>query len=65
MLATKQGSLADLNNKGFIFEPKFDGTRTIIYKKRNKIKLVNRRDINVTYRYPELNELWKYIKNDL
>ena len=63
MLA-KQGSRNDLDNKEFIFEPKFDGIRILIYKKGNKIKLINRREVDVTHRYPELKELWKNIKND-
>jgi bifunctional non-homologous end joining protein LigD len=64
VMLAKQGSIKDLDNKDFIFEPKFDGTRVLIYKSGNKIKLINRRDNNVTHRYPELKELWKNIKND-
>lgn len=60
--------LAKVGNKeifklnGFIFEPKLDGTRVLIYKKNNDIKLINRRDRDITYRYPELLCIWKNIK---
>lgn len=63
MLA-KQGSVDDLDKKGFIFEPKFDGTRVLIHKKGNEIKLMNRRDKNITYRYPELKNIGKNIEKD-
>lgn len=64
VMLAKQGSTKDLDNKDFIFEPKFDGTRVLIYRNGSKIKLINRRDNNVTHRYPELKDLWKNIKND-
>jgi bifunctional non-homologous end joining protein LigD len=64
VMLAKQGSIKDLDNKDFIFEPKFDGTRVIIYKTDSKIKLINRRDRDITHRYPELKDLWKNIKND-
>jgi len=49
----KTGSKRDLNRK-WIFEPKFDGTRIFLVKTNKKIKLINRRGRNITYRYPEL-----------
>jgi bifunctional non-homologous end joining protein LigD len=64
VMLAKQGSIKDLGNKEFIFEPKFDGTRVLIYKSGGKIKLINRRDRDITRRYPELKDLWKNIKSD-
>ena len=46
----------------FIFEPKLDGTRVLIYKDGNDIELINRRGKDITYRYPELLDIVKYIK---
>ena len=48
------GSQDDLKRSHFIFEPKFDGTRVLIYKQKEEIKLINRRGLNISYRYPEL-----------
>jgi DNA ligase D-like protein (predicted ligase) len=64
VMLAKQGSIKDLDNKDFIFEPKFDGTRVLIYKNDSKIRLINRRGNDVTHRYPELKELWKNIRNN-
>lgn len=64
MMLAKQGSLKDLKDKNFIFEPKFDGTRVLIHKEGKKIRLINRRNNNITHRYPELEELWRNIKDD-
>jgi len=47
---------------GYIFEPKFDGTRVLIYKEGNNIELINRRDKDITYKYPELLEIPRNIK---
>ena len=49
----KPGDEKDLNRK-WIFQPKLDGTRAICYFENNKFKLINRRNINITHRYPEL-----------
>ncbi|HTY43947.1 MAG TPA: non-homologous end-joining DNA ligase, partial [Patescibacteria group bacterium] len=64
LMLAQQGSIEDLNNKEFIFEPKFDGTRVLIYKKGKNIKLINRRNNNITYRYPELEDIWKNFRAD-
>ncbi|RLE38847.1 DNA ligase [Candidatus Woesearchaeota archaeon] len=58
-MLTKLGEKSDLNKKGFISEPKLDGTRAILIKKGKKIQLINRRYRNITYRYPE----FKFDKN--
>ncbi len=64
VMLAKQGNIEDLKSKNFIFEPKFDGTRVLIYKKDREIRLINRRHRDITYRYPELKEIWKNIKED-
>lgn len=60
--------LAEIGNqeifkeKGWIFEPKFDGTRVAIVKEGNKVRLINRRGKDISYRYPELRGIVKNIK---
>ncbi|MEM2932865.1 MAG: non-homologous end-joining DNA ligase [Candidatus Pacearchaeota archaeon] len=56
------GSKADLSLKGWIYEPKLDGTRVLVYKNKNRIRLINRRKNDITYRYPELAEIGKNIR---
>lgn len=51
MLA-QPGGPKDLRRSGFIFEPKLDGTRALLYKGEG-IRLINRRDNEITDRYPE------------
>jgi len=51
MLA-KVGDKKGLSKKGFIFEPKLDGTRALCYKNK-ELKFINRRNTNITHRYPE------------
>lgn len=50
------GSISDLS-KRMIFEPKLDGTRVLIFKDGEDIKLVNRRGVNIAYRYPEIRPI--------
>jgi len=54
MLA-EQGSERDLARKGYIFEPKLDGTRAICYLNNESITMINRRGRDITYRYPEFD----------
>lgn len=64
VMLAKKGNKEILNKKalaGFIFEPKFDGTRILIYKDGNDIELINRRGKDVTFRYPELLDIPRYI----
>ncbi|HID94014.1 MAG TPA: DNA ligase [bacterium (Candidatus Stahlbacteria)] len=49
------GKRADLHREGFLFEPKLDGTRTIVYKEDSKVILINRRGYDITHRYPEFS----------
>ncbi len=44
----------ELMKKDYFFEPKLDGTRAICYVDSN-LRLINRRDRNITYRYPEFD----------
>lgn len=53
MLAS-QGKEEDLDREGYVYEPKLDGTRALCYKD-GKIKFINRRDRDITERYPELD----------
>ena len=50
-----QGSKLDLARKGFIFEPKLDGTRALCYKDGAHLRFINRRDHEMTPRYPEFD----------
>ncbi|MEM4214924.1 MAG: non-homologous end-joining DNA ligase [Candidatus Pacearchaeota archaeon] len=54
--------LLDRKTVGFIFEPKLDGTRVLIYKGGDNIQLINRRDKDITFRYPELLDIVNQIK---
>lgn len=55
-----------LNNTDFIFEPKLDGTRALLYKAKDKIKFINRRQKRIDERYPEFQtkDFLKSIKAD-
>ena len=47
MLAS-QGSRNDLERKRYIFEPKHDGVRVIVYKVKTRLKLYNASGKNIT-----------------
>lgn len=51
MLAAS-GTKEDLRRPGFVYEPKLDGTRAICYKD-GRLRLINRRERDITSRYPE------------
>jgi len=53
MLAA-MGSKDDLERDGYIYEPKLDGTRALCYVS-STMKFVNRRDHDITERYPEFS----------
>lgn len=61
MLA-KTGSKEILGSEKYFFEPKLDGTRAILYKDGEKLKLVNRRDKQIQHRFPELLGITNAIK---
>jgi len=52
------------NDENFIFEIKFDGTRTIAYinKEKKEVRFLNRRGTWFENRYPEMKELWKDVE---
>lgn len=52
------------DSQEFLFEIKFDGTRTIAYidAERKEVRFLNRRGIWFQERYPEMRELWKDVR---
>lgn len=48
----KLGTTNDLKRSDYYFEPKLDGTRAIAYIEKN-MRFINRRNIDITSRYPE------------
>ena len=58
MLADKKEPFDDPD---FMFEVKWDGVRALAYLDKG-LHIINRRDIDITYRYPELHNLAKFIK---
>ena len=60
MLA-KIGEKSILSSKQYFFEPKLDGTRAVLYMKGRKLDFINRRNRNITYRYPEFKNFHKFI----
>ncbi len=60
MLA-KLGSVKDLSRKYFIYEPYLGGTRALVYKSGDHIRILNRKGMWIEFRYPELLELVKNI----
>ncbi|MEM1981206.1 MAG: non-homologous end-joining DNA ligase [Candidatus Hadarchaeales archaeon] len=63
MLA-KMGSPSDLKRKNFIWEPKLDGTRALVYREGEKVGFLNRRGKWIEYRYPELSSLSSHLLSD-
>ncbi len=47
-----------------LFELKWDGTRCIAFIDRRKVRLQNRRLVDITYRYPELGKMAEGLKAD-
>lgn len=50
------------NDKKYLFEVKFDGMRAIIYASHDKVSIYNRHKKEITYLFPELNNI-KVSKN--
>jgi len=46
----------------YLYEIKWDGTRCLAFISRGKVRLQNRRLHDITYRYPELQDLPKHVK---
>ena len=55
MLA-RVGTKKDLSRKGYLYEPKLDGTRAVCYK-NDTLDFINRRGRKISSRYPELQFL--------
>lgn len=51
---TAQDAVVYLENQGWYFEPKLDGVRCIAYVGAGKVRLMNRRGVEITGRYPEV-----------
>lgn len=45
-----------------IFELKWDGSRCIVFVDKKNVRLQNRRLMNITYRYPELLNMSKFLR---
>jgi bifunctional non-homologous end joining protein LigD len=58
------GDNSVLTKSNFIFEPKIDGTRVFIHKEGSRIKLFNRKGIDITSIYPEFKDISKNILAD-
>ena len=59
MLLTEKNK--PFNNRNYIFEPKFDGIRALIYANKNQIKILSRNKNNISNLFPELIK----IKNNI
>lgn len=59
MLLTEKNKPFD--NRNYIFEPKFDGIRALIYANKNQIKILSRNKNNISNLFPELIK----IKNNI
>jgi len=55
MLA-KLGDISVFDSKDYIYEPKLDGTRAIVYIESQGIRMFNRRNVDIAWRYPEITE---------
>ena len=53
------------SKEGWVFEPKFDGIRAIAYIIDGEVKILSRRGLDLTSRYPELAESLGKSKTDL
>jgi DNA ligase D-like protein (predicted ligase) len=63
MLA-RTGSSSDLNREDFLWEPKLDGTRILLYREGGRVRLLNRRGRWVEGRYPELSSLHLHLRSN-
>jgi len=58
------GDKKDLNKRGWIYEPKIDGTRGLAIKRGQSIRILNRRGRWIEWRYPEIISDIKKFKNN-
>src|ERR1051325_108404 len=52
------------SNSGWLFEPKWDGWRTLCFVRDGKAHLVSRRRNSLNERFPELREIGDFINAD-
>lgn len=52
------------DNKEYIYEIKFDGIRAILFVTKNKIKIMSRNNVDLTYLFPELESITKIVKKN-
>lgn len=52
------------NDNNYIFELKFDGIRAIIFVNKNQLSIQSRYGKDITYLYPELQQIKNVIKSD-
>ncbi len=52
------------NDKNYLFELKFDGHRALIFASPKKIAIYNRHNQDITYLYPELQNIKKLVKTN-
>src|SRR5262249_51146262 len=50
------------SSSGWLFEPKWDGWRTLCFLRDGKAHLVSRRKNSLTERFPELKDIGKLIR---
>jgi bifunctional non-homologous end joining protein LigD len=55
-----EGNEEVLSQKGWLYEKKYDGERTLAYLTEGKVRLVNRRGRDITHEFPELQALRGY-----
>lgn len=60
MLA-KVGTINDLRRKYFVYELDRGGSRVLVYKTGDRIRLLNRKGMWIEFRYPELLEVHRFI----
>ena len=53
------------NSKDYIYELKFDGIRAIIFANKNEVKIQSRNQKDITYLYPELQEIKKIVHKNV
>ncbi len=63
MLA-RTGSPSDLERGNFLWEPKLDGTRALVYREGKRLRFLNRRGRWIEHRYPELSALHRSLLPD-
>ncbi len=55
-------SSSPFDSADHFFELKWDGTRCIAFVDRKNLRLQNRRLLDITYRYPEFQQIKRYLK---